>query len=266
MGPRATPRGLATSLQGGRRRAVRRRTSAVGLGWGCLPRAGEDRGAPRRPDSADRGREEGDRERETHGDQRRREEDQIREAEERGEGDDGMGRDDPQRTAEDRTRKREDEGLGLVDPGDGRGGRAQAAEDRDLPRASMDLEAHRRVHDQADDDRDDEGENPERGLDLGDAAPDESDGTERPEPRAPEGRGEGGAKRAIPQDRLHGPTLSGTHRDEQVRPYVGPVVRKQFRPVGRGGDDRKGSGGSPEHTQVPRGPNGDAARRGDAGA
>src|SRR2546426_9022955 len=192
MGSRATPRGSATSLQGGRRRAARRRTSAVGLGWGCLPRAGEDRGAPGRHNATDRGREEGDREREPHGGDGRREEDQVREAEERGERDDGMGRDDPQRTAQDRTRKREDEGLGLVDPGDGRGGRAQAAENRDLPRASMDLEAHRRVHDQADDDLDDEGENPERGLDLGNTAPDESDGTERLEPREPEGRGEGG--------------------------------------------------------------------------
>src|SRR5438445_11307866 len=108
----------------------------------------------------------------------------------------------------------------------------------------MDLEAHRGVHDQADDDRNDEGENPERGLDLADAAPDESDGTERLEPREPEGRGEGGVERPIPQDRLHGPTLSGTHRDEQVRPYVSPVVRKQFRPVGRGRDDRNGSGWS----------------------
>src|SRR2546422_3812429 len=108
MGPPATPRESATSLPGGRRRAVRRRTSAVGLGWGCLPRAGEDRGAPRRHNPADRAREEGDRERETHGDQRRREEDQVREAKERGEGDDGMGRDDPQRAPQDRTRKRED--------------------------------------------------------------------------------------------------------------------------------------------------------------
>src|SRR3989475_8752756 len=112
MGPRATPRGSATSLPGGRRRAVRRRTSAVGLGWGCLPCAGEDRGTPRWHDSADRGREEGDRERETDGGDRRRQEDQVREAEERGERDDGMGRDDPQRASQDRTRKREDQGLG----------------------------------------------------------------------------------------------------------------------------------------------------------
>src|SRR3989442_15319779 len=216
MALRATPRGSATSLRGGRRRAVRRRTSAVGLGWGCLPRAGEYRGAPRWHDSADRGREEGDRERETHGDDGRREEDQVRQAEERCDGDDGMGHHDPERTSQDRTPQREDEGLGLVDPGDGRGGRAQAAEDRDLPRASMDLETHRRVHDQADDDLDDEGENPERGLDLGNTAPDESDGTERLEPREPEGRGEGGVEPPIPQDRLHGPALRGTDRAERA--------------------------------------------------
>src|SRR5438093_13508196 len=114
MGSGATPRGSATSLPGEGRRAARRRTSAVGLGWGRLPRAGEDRGAPGRHDSTDRGREEGDRERETHRDDRRRQEDQVREAKERGEGDDGMGRDNPQRTSQDRTRQREDERLGLV--------------------------------------------------------------------------------------------------------------------------------------------------------
>src|SRR3989442_11540021 len=222
MALRATPRGSATSLRGGRRRGVRRRMSAVGLGWGCLPRAGEDRGASRWHDSADRGREEGDRERETHGDDGRREEDQVREAEERGERDDGMGHHDPERTAQDRTPQREDEGLGLVDPGDGRGGRAQAAENRDLPRASMDLEAHRGVHDQPNDDRNDEGENPERGLDLGDAAPDEPDGTERLEPREPEGPREGGAERPNRQERRRAPAPSRADLDKPLTSHVGP--------------------------------------------
>ena len=103
----------------------------------------------------------------------------------------------------------------------------------------MDFEAHRRIHEQADDHRDDQGEERERRLDLRDASADKPNRAERLESREPEGCDDRGVQWRISEDRLHRSALRRVHRDQEIRTDVRPIVRKELRARRRRANDRE---------------------------
>src|SRR6058998_73853 len=181
------PRGSATWLRAGARRGGGPRRHGARSGWDDPLRAHEDRGAAGRDKSRQDGGQDGDEQGEDDRGGWRRQDHEIRKTENRSERDDRMRGDDPERRPKDRPCEGEDDSLRLVDAGHGGGGRAETPERRDLSRPRMDFETHRRVDEQADDHRDDQGEQHERGLDFRDAPADKPDRAERLEPREPEG-------------------------------------------------------------------------------
>src|SRR2546422_4189610 len=181
------PRGSATWLRAGTRRGASPRRPAARSGYDGPLRAQEDGGAAGRDEAREDRGQDGDEQGEDDRDGWRRQDHEIRKTEDGSERDDRMRSHDPERRAKDRSREGEDQALRLIGAGHGGGRRAETPERRNLSRPRMDFEAHRRVHEQADDHRDNQGEQHERGLDFCNASADKPDRAERLEPREPEG-------------------------------------------------------------------------------